>query len=64
MNLIIDIGNTRTKVGVYKGERLRKKVIWKKCTLKAVKAFVKKYKIENAAISSTKNVSQAVENFL
>ncbi len=64
MNLIFDIGNTRTKVGLYSGSRLRKKLIWDKCDLKTVKAFVKNYKIKNAALSSTANVSQAVENFL
>jgi len=64
MNLIFDIGNTRTKVALYKGSRLLKKVIWEKCDLKTVKAFVKNRKIENAALSSTANVSQAVENFL
>jgi len=64
MNLIFDIGNTRTKVALYKGSRLLKKVIWEKCDLKTVKAFVKNRKIENAALSSTANVSQAVEIFL
>jgi len=64
MNLIFDIGNTRTKVALYKGERLLKKVIWEKCDLKTVKSFVKNRKIENAALSSTASVSQAVENFL
>ena len=64
MNLIIDIGNTRTKVGLYSGSRLRKKMIWEKCDLKTVKGFVKNYKIQNAALSSTANVSKAVERFL
>ena len=64
MNLIFDIGNTRTKVALYKGDRLLKKVIWEKCDLKTVKAFVKNRKIENVALSSTANVSQAIENFL
>jgi len=63
-NLIIDIGNTRTKVGLYSGSRLRKKVIWEKCDLKTVKEFVKNYNIQNAAISSTANISKAVEHFL
>ncbi|MFK8007101.1 MAG: type III pantothenate kinase [Saprospiraceae bacterium] len=64
MNLIFDIGNTRTKVALYKGDRLLKKVIWEKCDLKTVKAFVKNRKIDNAALSSTANVSKAVEIFL
>ena len=64
MNLIFDIGNTRTKVALYKGERLLKKVIGKKCDVKAVKSFVKNRKITNAALSSTAIVSQAVESFL
>ncbi len=62
--LIIDIGNTRTKVALYKGERLVKKVIWEKCDLKTMKAFVENRKIDSAILSSTANVSQAVENFL
>jgi type III pantothenate kinase len=64
MNLIFDIGNTRTKIALYKGNRLIKSVIWKKCDLKKVKEFVKNRKIKNAALSSTANVNQAVEDFL
>ena len=64
MNLIIDIGNTRTKVALYKGDRLLKKVIWEKCDLKTMKEFVEGRKIENAILSSTAKVSKAVEKFL
>lgn len=64
MNLIFDIGNTRTKVALYKGDRLLKKVIWERCDLKTVKEFVKNRKIENVVLSSTANVNQAVEYFL
>ena len=64
MNLIFDIGNTRTKVGLFSKKRLIKKVIWEKCDLKTVKEFVKNRNIKNAALSSTANVSQAVEKFL
>lgn len=62
--LIVDIGNTRTKVALYKGERLVKKVIWKKCDLKTVKEFVEGRKIDKAILSSTAIVSQSVEFFL
>ncbi len=64
MNLIFDIGNTRTKVALFSGSHLVKKETWEKCDLKTVKTFVKNRKIDNAALSSTANVSQAVENFL
>ena len=62
--LIIDIGNTRTKAAIYKGEELVEKVIWEKCTLKKVKAFSEKYDIQKAALSSTAKVSKSVEKFL
>ncbi|MEM6967118.1 MAG: type III pantothenate kinase [Bacteroidota bacterium] len=62
--LVIDIGNTRTKVGIFSKKRLVKKVIWEKCDLKTVKTFVKDSKVSHVALSSTANVSQAVEDFL
>ena len=65
MNLIIDIGNTRTKAAIFSKGKIRKKVIWEKCDLKAVKNFAEQYKnITNAALSSTANVSKRVEQFL
>jgi len=64
LNLIIDIGNTRTKAAIFSKGKIRKKVIWEKCNLKTVKPFVEKYNITNAALSSTANVSKRVEQFL
>jgi len=64
MNLIIDIGNTRTKAAIFSKGKIRKKVIWEKCNVKTVKAFTEKYNITNAALTSTANVSKRVEQFL
>ena len=65
MNLIIDIGNTRTKLGVFgKGKLIRKGVLEKGWGVKELKAFIAKRKIENVALASVAGLDGKVEQFL
>ncbi len=65
MNLIIDIGNTRTKLGVFgKGKLIRKGVLEKGWGVKELKAFIAKRKIENIALASVAGLDGKVEQFL
>ncbi len=59
MNLVIDVGNTRVKVALFKGDSLFLKDLFdKNVLLKKVKNLVNQYKIENAIISSVANISE------
>jgi len=65
LNLIIDIGNTRTKLGVFgKGKLIRKGVLEKGWGVKELKAFIAKRKIENVALASVAGLDGKVEQFL
>lgn len=65
MNLIIDIGNTRTKLGVFgKGKLIRKGVLDKGWRVKELKTFIAKRKIENVAVASVAGMDENVEQFL
>lgn len=62
MNLIIDIGNTRTKLGVFDKSQLHKKfVLQERWTLAAAQVFLKKYEITSIALSSVAQVNPALE---
>ena len=54
MNLIIDIGNTTTKVAIFDGEELIKHQILKQPSLSAIILFSKEHNISNSIISSVK----------
>lgn len=65
MNLIIDIGNTRTKLAVFDGKKLLKFVILKqRWSLSKAKLFLKKYKIQNVALTSVANMEQQLAAYL
>ena len=65
MNLIIDIGNTRTKMGLFgKGKLIRKGVLEKGWKLKDLKAFVADRGIKNAAVSTVAGLEPNIEGFL
>ncbi|MEM9919650.1 MAG: type III pantothenate kinase [Bacteroidota bacterium] len=65
MNLIIDIGNTRSKIGVFKETQLVHTTIWTKdWSLKKLERFVKKYDIKSCALSTVAGVPEAIEAFL
>lgn len=39
MNLVLDIGNTRTKTGLFEGNRLVEQAVWADCTLEELIAY-------------------------
>ena len=63
MNLILDIGNTRTKIGVFSEHRLLKKMIWDQWTLRDVKELVEQKNINRVALSTVGNLKKSVDNF-
>jgi len=64
LNLIIDIGNTRTKVGVFEENKLVRKLIWNEWNLTSLKAFLKKKDYQRVAISTVRNVDKPTDTFL
>lgn len=65
MNLIIDIGNTRTKVGVFSGEKLLKRgVLDKDWSIEVLDEWLGNRKIKNVAVSTTAGLDGAIEQIL
>jgi type III pantothenate kinase len=65
LNLIIDIGNTRTKVGVFSGEKLLKKgVLEKEWSIGSLDQWLGKREIKNVAISTTAGIDEKIEQEL
>ena len=65
MNLIIDIGNTRSKLGIFgKGKLIRKGILDKGWGVKELQAFIANRKIENAAIATVAGLDEKVAYFL
>ena len=61
MNLIIDIGNTRAKIAVYKGDQqLKKRNTTVKGLAKSIKDLLKKYPLENCILSSVSNFNTTI----
>ena len=64
MNLAIDIGNTRTKLGFFKNGRLRKKMYWEDDSLDKLEALLSNQKVKNIICSTVKTVDLPFENKL
>lgn len=64
MNLIIDIGNTRSKIGLFDGDQLQEKWVRKKLTIPALSRFCEKNNVQHVALSSTAEVPEEVEAYL
>ena len=60
MKLIIDIGNTKTKLALFSGKKIISKKILNQCTFKLVKDFVSDAKITSSIISSVKDFNNDV----
>jgi type III pantothenate kinase len=52
MNLAVDIGNTRTKIGLFRENQLAEQAIWTDCTLAEMEAFCSQASVENVILSS------------
>jgi type III pantothenate kinase len=65
LNLIIDIGNTRTKVGVFSGDKLLKKGILKKSwSIEDLEKWLGKRKAKYAVLSTTAGIDEKIEKAL
>lgn len=64
MNLCIDQGNSRTKIAIFEGDRLKKHIIYKHFTSSDVERLFSLYPIDNAIISSVANIEPSVVNAL
>ena len=64
MNLAIDIGNTRTKVAVFKGNDLLHQAVWGQLTVAALKTLAYNQNIEKVILSSVSEQPGEVLDFL
>ena len=65
MNLIVDIGNTRTKLGVFDKKEIKYTTVWEKgWSLSQLKKFIKSYKINSIAVSTVAGLAKPVDNYL
>lgn len=65
MNLILDIGNTRTKLGIFKGDELVEREIWEDWTLIDLQKCMERYPlIQRVAVSTVTYIWDDVEQFL
>ena len=65
MNLIFDIGNTRTKVGVFsKGKLLKKGILDNGWSIKTLDQWLGKRVIDNVAVSTTAGIDKRIEQTL
>lgn len=65
LKLIIDIGNTRTKLAVFSGNEAKEIFVTQNLSVKLLKEIVKKYPLLSSVIlSSVKDYSSDVDNFL
>lgn len=52
MNLVLDIGNTRTKAALFKKNRIVEQAIWQSETLRNLSFFLEKKRVERCLLSS------------
>ncbi len=65
MNLILDIGNTRTKVGVFDQYELVERIVWEDWTLEDLHYFIERHpRIQRVAVSTVTSIWEDVESFL
>ena len=64
MNLIVDIGNTRTKIALFEKNELVEKAILENGALGELSAIINTYSIDGAILSATGADTEGVEFFL
>jgi len=66
LNLAIDIGNTRTKLGIFEDSKLVQKYIWnnEEWSLNELKVLLKKKRIQHVALSTVKESDKVMERYL
>lgn len=64
MNLAIDIGNTRTKIGLFKNNKCVKLLVEENFSTTTLKTIIDKNTVVNTIISSTKKPNKTLEKIL
>jgi len=64
MNIIIDIGNTRTKVGLFEDDKVVFVDSYRKLEYNTIFNLVNEYNIENGIICSTSNINEKIKKYL
>ncbi len=65
MNLTIDIGNTRIKLGLFEQGQLAKQEVWENWGMEELIALATNHRVQNVILSNVgKQVPEEVENFL
>lgn len=64
MDLIIDIGNSRTKLALFKEQDLVKFLVWDKLRVNQLKALFKKYAYQKVALLASGNIPEAPKRYL
>ena len=64
MNLTIDIGNSRTKLGVFDGERLVERPVLRKPKIEEIGQVIDRYGVERAILSTVADYSAELDDFL
>ncbi|MFK7809023.1 MAG: type III pantothenate kinase [Saprospiraceae bacterium] len=60
MNLIIDIGNTRVKLAAFEGKEIQQKWLWPTLEEEKLLRLIKRKKIKQIALSSTRGTDKAL----
>jgi len=64
VNLVLDIGNTRTKTGLFDGSRLVEQAVWQDCTLQELIAYGKEGGAERVIFSTVAAPDPNTRRFL
>ena len=64
MKLIIDIGNTNTKIALFDGKEIAKKIIFPNLELKLIKKFIGRNIINSAIVSCVKEFNTDIINIV
>ncbi len=64
MHLIIDIGNTRTKLGLFEEGILREKLIWEDWGVTDLEGLRQKYSYQRVALSTVGDVPEEIDTYL
>ena len=64
MNLVIDIGNTQTKCGIFQDKKLVAKFIFKSLSKKNLETVLKKFPVTYSILSTVADYDKAVDVFL
>lgn len=64
MNLAIDIGNTRTKLGVFDGQQLVEQLSWENWNVEQLNTFITNLSAKKIIYSTVRGIDPAVEDLL